>query len=187
MHSPERSHFSVLQHDVAERLSFLSTVWPANKAVDWFQGADKTPAHSRIKWRSNLRTDIPQNRVEVDGNPEAGYLIRNWSTALVMVGSEVELEELRGELGPDARDALAYIADDVPRVGVRYDGDRLFAVNEALQNVYGAMRIGRGPLVATMGIWSPDQDRFVGLRNIVADKTAAPVSTLHEMYPGIRI
>lgn len=159
--------------------------------ISLFTGS-KSPAYHQLDWRSGNMYSELRSTVEVPGDENAGRLARNWARALVMGVDRNIMDNLKAEGHPLKRqEAIAYVSEDVVHVGTLATG-LLFEVIHDEQNrdkeyLGVAMRLGRAPLQAAMGIWLPEERAFVGSEGVEVLNPAANVPTLHYDYPGVRL
>lgn len=174
----EKSHFSKTVLGLSERAQrSIGHTSLGAQAIRLFNGS-RAMNFIQADWYSELSlrgfsAEVTAT-VRVPGNPSAGWLTRNWNSALVMATPEEEIEKLH-ERTDNAyfQEAAAYIADDIVHVGVdpnpaRLTHDRLFGrvdLGHGLEKAI-ALRRGRGPLVATMGLWLPGERAFVGVESL---------------------
>lgn len=139
-------------------------------------------AYRQHNWYSANITSEIRGVVVASGDPAAGRLARNWNTAVVMACKLDEIKEL--EQNHAAKEAVAYISEDIVHVGIRPIDYYMFK-QIAPNKVATAMRIGKAPLRAMMGVYLPDEQHFIG-----ADSTEVidRVPVLHDLtinYPGV--
>jgi len=143
-----------------------------------------SPAYGQLDWRAPHMSRI-RGTVAVSGDRYAGRLPRNWNRAMVMAFPIEELEDLKAHASTIAHEeAVAYISERVVHVGTKATQGYLFErLNEEEMAI--GMRIGRGPLEATPGIWLPDREAFSSVKHVRVVEAAIPVSALISEYPGM--
>ena len=156
---------------------------PAYMKLSWFKLPDLDP--ESISW---ART--------VPGDPEAGGFPRNWNNAAILgvhQGALANLQAHEPESGRWAKDAVAYEADGVVRVGVNPEDDRIFGGvgrEDQAGMLTVAMRLGKGPLRATMGHFQPVTgelfvpDSIVVLEEHIPNKEIGPPDYPHTRLAG---
>jgi hypothetical protein len=187
MAKPENLRFSErkLALDGGERFmrSFGHTAL-GSKVIRATTGS-RSPVYRQTDWFSQgISHDIRDTAI-VPGDPRAPMLRRNWNQVAIFAATEAELVDLKDQAGPDPfKEAVAFVAEDVVRVGVKSTEGYLFE-NLTEEEVAIAMRLGRGPLEATMGLWLPDDRHFVSVENIRVVEAAVYQSSLPSDYPGV--
>ena len=193
MSNNEKPHFPRLTLGLAERASRNQI----GRGVAKIVAGSSSRSYLQGEWYSELSlADISTNvrkTAKVPGDSTAGWLPRNWANAMVMATPEEDLQKLyeETEYSPDHmfshQQAVAYIADDVVHVGIapfyimhRKMAEfhslfgRLEPTGEDKSERAVAMRIGQGPLEATMGVWLAEDRHFVGVETlrVVADSVS---------------
>jgi hypothetical protein len=106
---------------------------------------------------------------------------------MVMAFPVEELEELKEYAVAVAHEeAIAYTSEKVVHVGTKATRGYLFEQLSEEEMAIG-MRLGRGPLQATAGIWLPETESFVSVRHLRVVETAIPVNALIYEYPGMAL
>jgi len=182
MSETSRPAFSKGVLDLAERFQrAVGHTELGSKVVRAFTGSTSI-AYRQLDWFSAGVTSETRGVVVAPGDPPAGRLARNWNTAVIMA---CELEEIKEyEQEPDAKEAVAYISEDVVHVGTRPIDHYMFKQIEPGKAAM-AMRVGRAPLQAMMGVYVPGERHFIGAGSTeVIDR----VPVLHDLtinYPGV--
>lgn len=187
----EQPHFSSRVLDVAEK---AQRVFGRTSVGRWVTGSD-APAYLRLEW---FRLDVDPGSLhwarEVEGDPEAGRLPRNWNNAAILGVGKDDLAGMSAHepgAGQWAKDAVAFESDGVVRVGINPEGDRIFGGTtqtgqEGMLTV--AMRLGRGPLRATMGHFQPGSGEFFTPSGIVVLEEHIPNEAITAPdYPHTRL
>lgn len=153
-----------------------------SRVVRAFTGSSSM-AYRQYDWYSAGITSEVKGVILAPGDPEAGRLARNWKTALVMA---CDLEEIRGhqEEHTGAQEAIAYISEDVVHVGVR-PVDYYAFKQISPDKLATAMRIGRAPLQAMMGLYLPDERHFIGAGSTESIDRMPVRHDLTINYPGV--
>lgn len=181
---PEDPHFSSTVLDLSERVQqAIGHTKVGGRIVGVFTGST-SPVYRQLDWRSqNIKKEV-KGTVKVAGDPQAGRLARNWNESLLMAASEEGVGRLKDQAGAAPyKEAVAYVSESVVHVGTLATEDYLFTeIAEEKRAI--AMRRGRGPLQATMGLWLPEDRMFLGAEDVWA-VDAIPVSALPSKYPGV--
>jgi hypothetical protein len=189
MSNREKPHFSKQTLDISERIhQVLSPRRLGSKAVSVFTGSDY-PLYRQLDWHSGSDVNWTNvyNTVRVPGDQEAGLFRRNWRSAIVMSAKIEELEEIHEHpLTDEGQEAVAYISEGVVRVGIKPNDSPLFEDLNGEERAV-AMRIGKGPLEATMGLWAPVERVFVGVNWLRLVEPKEGISALTTEYPGIAL
>jgi hypothetical protein len=189
----EQPHYSAKTLDLGERAQHL---FGGTAPMRWAMRS-KTPAYLRLEWFSLPDVD-PEDLAwadEVPGDPKAGRLPRNWHNAAILGVSRGDLARLGAHDQVSqhyAKDAVAYEADGVVRVGINPESDHIFGgltsgENNGDKMLAVAMRLGRGPLKAAMGHYQPDEERLLIPEGIVVLDQSMPVSQIPVHYPNTRL
>jgi len=124
-----------------------------------------SPNEIRAAWYANVHAEAEQ-WVSVPGDPNAGGWPRGWLNAMVMSTTEEEVQDLDDTYRrSDAREAVAYRSEEIVHVGIHPNQVALFGrlrKERFLDEWAAGMRIGRGPLEASMGVWLPGEEAFIG-------------------------
>jgi hypothetical protein len=159
--------------------------------INAFSGSS-SPGTVRGDWYSNIAEPEINSVIKVAGNPNAGWLARNWNTAMIMATPLEELVALYDEVNSaEQRHAVAYVTDDIVHVGIRAKGHTIgFGKINEREDRAVALRLGRGPLEATMGVWLPDERTFVSVSSVRVVETDCPVSAVGSKngpYPSVSL
>jgi hypothetical protein len=187
MSTTEESHFSKFQLDLSERIGNTAL---GRSIAKPFVGS-VSPAYRQLDWYSRNITYEIKSIERFHGDPLATKLPRFWTRAAVMASLEEEvndLKETRGIVPPDHQEAVAYLSDDIWHVGIDHDQSPILGkLNK--HDLAIAMRLGKGPLIATMGLWSPIERHFVSVPNVEVINPWVYVGTFHqslyEKYPSV--
>jgi hypothetical protein len=146
-----------------------------------------SPNYQQLDWFSHDVDSTVHNTVMVGGNHRAAKLARNWDMAMIMGTPDDELDELAA-LGVGQKEAVGYISDEVLHVGVApgdEDESMLFGGHKSEPWSTVAMRKGRGPLEATMGVWLPEDRLFISVRELYIVKPDIHIGMLEQQYPKL--
>jgi len=124
---------------------------------DRIGGAD-VDAYTPVRWRYNgMAVKNVSNWVEIEGNPEHGNTPKNYRETAILA---VDSEELNGleEFARPSRPAVAYACGKAVVVGIFPEG-RDF--NRTVREAAVGMRIGKGELRASVGIWRPSTQAYI--------------------------
>lgn len=171
---------------VSERFQHTAGHTRFGKAVTRAFTGSTSPMYEQLYWTShNIRTVAGQD-VELFGDFDAGRLARNWQRAGVLATSADELARLKDEHA-DAwhHEALAYYVGRSIHVGFRAETGLLTEIDNTRQAV--AMRIGREPVMATVGLWLPAERTFVGSSDVTVERHNLPIANLPQVYPDVRL
>jgi hypothetical protein len=186
----ERPHFSkrfLIASEHAQRTIGQTSIGRSlTKAV----AGSSYPLYRQLDWHT---PDYPYNppdlraTIKVPGDRNAGRVPRFWRMATVIAFPTEELEELRIEnfKSPQKR-AVSYVAENTVHVGTQPNEGYLFE-RYTKNELAIAMRLGKGPLEATVGLWLPDERTFESVGQLRVVEAAIPVSALVEQYPGIKL
>lgn len=155
-----------------------------------------SPVYTRLEWQSMPDVD-PESidwAEDVPGDPDAGFLARNWKTAAVLGTSRQALASL-GAHHPDsqsyARDAVAYDHDGIVVVGMNPESPHLFGGTPAWYNgddiLTIAMRRGTGPLRAAMGLYREDEGLMVPEEAAIVVQPSIPNRALPDKFPHTQL
>lgn len=145
-----------------------------------------SPMFRQLVYQSKDVSSSIAETVSVEGDKFAGRFPRRWPKAIIMAIELKRLSELKAEAyeeGALCKEAVAYIADDVVHVGSKRTEGILFTKLN-YYDVAIAMRRGRGPLQATMGIWLPETRHFEGVSGVKVVEPSVQISALTHDYPG---
>ncbi|MDB5175169.1 MAG: hypothetical protein JWM81_27 [Candidatus Saccharibacteria bacterium] len=197
MATNERPHFSERLLHIGEQAQHAIGQSALSKSVVRTLTGSRSPAYRQVVWQSRgvLLEDQDVETVHVAGNPNSALLARNWNIAAIIASEVVLLDNIRTEYAQfKFQDAVAYIADGTAHVGILPDS------SEALFGVYAenpddeitipaeraiAMRLGKGPLEVTMGIWVPSERLYVGAESVRVVEPIVPVDAVARDYPGV--
>jgi hypothetical protein len=189
MSYPEKPHLSNATLSRSERLQQKFGNNRLGRAATRLAVGSRSPAYRQSIWRSESISALVLSTVKVPGDPSSGKLARNWDSALVMAVTDDDYAKLEKQVNhrEPFEDAIAYISEDVVHVGTQAIREgHLFAYISA-EDLAVAMRIGRGPLEATMGLWLPEQRAFVGAENVHIVEAKLPVNELPSKCPGLHL
>jgi hypothetical protein len=188
MSQAEQPHFSERTLNLAETSQRLlgSLGQPLVRAIS----GSSSPAYIQLEWSKQDQLNIDDYTwVGVPGDPQAGKIPRNWRRAAVLGTQWGALSKLYDKIDEPvhAMEALAFVADDSIRVGVKENGYSLFRSllrpNENGKYAAVAMRLGRGPLQATMGLWLPEKEQLLAADDIEVITPSTSVRQLSSQYP----
>jgi hypothetical protein len=189
MSNPERNHFGKTVLDLSERAHHALGHSLVGKAVTRAVTGSQYPGYRQLDYFSrNVTSDI-KNTVRVSGDPNAGIVPRFWYRALIMSTPQEELNDLLIDMRSNSKhspqEAIAYISEGTVHVGAPYEQKALFGFYKDERAV--AMRLGKGSLEATMGLWIPEERHFTSVENLNVVAPGAAVRTLAVNYPGLNI
>jgi len=148
----------------------------------------RSPAYRQLDWFSqDINKARIKNTITVPGVSQAAMLPRNWDLAMVMATTDNELERIHEQVGRGSySDAVAYISEDVVHVGIGRHGSLFGRLNDEERAI--AMRRGRGPLEAMMGLFMHNRELFVGvevLRLVEETVHIGNLSPKSQVYPEV--
>ena len=182
MADPEKPHFSNTTLGVSERLQQVL----GGRLMSVFSGSD-SPNYRQLNWFSRRIETSIQSTINVPGNLLAGRLPRSWDIAVIMATRDEELDKLTS-YGDDQQEAVAYISKGVVHVGTHPEGDNLFGfLDDNFEECAIAMRLGRGPLEATMGMWFPHDRHFMSVGSARVDTPEIHINRLPDEHPGMSL
>jgi hypothetical protein len=161
-HRP-KDHFSERTLKTAEHAQ-KAAVWsrPGRAAVRLVTGSS-SPLYRQLQWRS-IRNErgLWMHPAEVAGDPTASLLPRNWQMAAIIATPHDALQDLIGinSRGAKPEPAIAYATKKNINVGTLPVAHETLFQQEGSEALI-AMRLGRGPLRAALGVWLPDQQAFI--------------------------
>lgn len=187
MTAVEKPHFSNPVLRASERARDLLWKSRIGRALDDVVSGSSSPAACKLSW-SSLRIEqgrLTGGAIEVPKDPHAGILPRGWTRSVIIAAELEELDWLYENAGSEPQhQAVGYIAKNTLHVGFNPEGS-LFDQSDKEAAV--AMRLGRGSLIATMGLWLPGRRYFAGVTNPKAVETNFPIGALHTQYPSVRL
>lgn len=144
-----------------------------------------SPAYVQLSWGKQPQTDPSHlSWVEIPGNAEAGRIPRHWPTAAIIGTPSSMLTKIQPR-STEVSQAVAYMADDdIVRVGVLPEGKRFGYASKAEHEAI-AMRVGSGALRATMGLWLPESQQFIGPEEVVVLQTEVAIDKITRQYPDV--
>jgi hypothetical protein len=180
----EKNHFSSSVLEVSEVMHNALGHSTVGKVLTKAIAGSQSSSYRQMDWTSRNITYRIKSTIKVPGDPEAGIVPRYWNRAAIMASPKHRVRDLNDYKG--GKEAIAYISDEVVHVGVLATEGALFGeLNE--EELAISMRLGKGRLEATMGIWLPDDREFLGVRNVRLVETSAFVPSLATNYPGISL
>jgi hypothetical protein len=186
----EQPHFSRRGLTAAERAQRVLGQTTIGRSLTKAVAGSSYPLYRQLDWHS---PDYPFNppdleaTINVPGDKHAGIVPRFWHKAMVMAFPTEDLEKLRQDnfRSPQKR-AVAYVADNTVHVGTQANEGYLFE-RLTKNELTVAMRLGKGPLEATAGLWLPDERTFESVEHLRVVEEAIPITALVEKYPGIKL
>ncbi len=146
-------------------------------------------AYTPVRWLyTGMPTDTVRNWVTVPGRGDAGRTPRGYRQVAVLACDAAQIT-LMHEDDRQAHDAVAYALGKAVMIGVLPE-HRLFYPTELGEKLVG-MRLGRGDLVASMGVWSPGSGVYtptespVRLANTMLAQNAAVEIPIVEVFSGL--
>ena len=189
MAGTEEPHFSKTVLDLSERTHQAIGHSKVGKAVTKAITGSPYPGYRQLDWYSRGVTSEVKSTIKVPGDPHAGIVPRFWNRAAIMAMPRSDIrkvEQTRDLLPPSYKEAVAYISDDVVHVGTMATESFLFELLNKEERAT-AMRLGKGPLEATMGLWIPKERHFISFDNVRVVEPAVFVSSLPQDYPGLAL
>jgi hypothetical protein len=184
----EGSHFPLGVLDIAERAQQAAGHTRAGRAVTRLIAGSRSPAYQQLDWRSRYVKRIGGEIVVTPADPDAGKLPRSWDRAAILAAPAEEIARLKEEVDGPHQEALAYMTNDVTHVGTREDAAPLFSeLPESEGEVAVAMRLGRAPLRAAMGLWLPADRIFLGAQGPYLAESFIDTTAIATEYPGIAL
>lgn len=193
---PEKPHFSKAVLNTSERAQRMLGKIGA-PLVNMVTGSSFSE-YVQLQWAKQPHLNPEDFEwCEVPGDPDAGLVPRFWKKAAVL-GVSVESYHSAWRTADTDKDgsrlhermlqAVAYEAEGTIRIGTR-QGNRTFqefGVDHVWTDTI-AMRLGRGPLKATMGLWFPDRQELVIPDGVRVLEAALPIEDLADAYPYTRL
>jgi hypothetical protein len=197
MAANEKPHFSERVLSISEQAQHaIGHSAVSQAAVRAFTGS-RSPAYRLLDWQSKgvQMEDHEIETVKVPGNPNATRLSRYWNVAAVIASEVALLDTIKNEYAQfEIQEAVAYFTDGTAHVGTLqaaegqlfqpYAEDQNDEITIPAERVI-AMRLGKGPLEATMGIWVAEQRLFVASESIRVIEPIVPVDAVARDYPGV--
>jgi hypothetical protein len=145
---------------------------------------DEAP-YVQLDWE---RTDTDPSAIDwvsFPGDPEAGPNRQDWKGIGVLATNKARFDEQQAET--DSYHAVVFRdPDGIVHVGYRPDGQSFFGVEALHPGQYRVgMRIGELTLMASMGLWSPEDRHFTPVDTDAAAR--ATRDRIREDHPGISI
>lgn len=183
--SPDRNHFGKRVLDISERAHRALGHTAAGRAVTSLVAGSSYDGYRQLDWYSRNITSEVKTTIKVPGDPKAGPVPRFWKNAAVLAAPSEEVENLRGR---HYKEAVAYLSEGVLHVGALATEWALLE-HLSLKERAIAMRLGRGPLEATMGIWLPNEKHFISVENIRTVEESIPIDNLAQRFarPGLAL
>lgn len=182
----DKSHFSERTLDIAETGQRL--LGRLGRPVVRALTGSSFPAYTQLKWSKQEHLDPDDYKwCHVDGDPGAGLLPRFWSKAAIIGASSAEFMEFYNEHKKENIDqAAVFVSDGVMRVGTEprlamsMFGRRVEGQNA--NNVL-AMRIGKGTLQASIGLWLRDEQELFVPDSLTLIEEHVPINELEPLDP----
>lgn len=188
----EKPHFSKRNLDMREQAQRIF----GRTSVGRWAARSNVPAYLRLEW---FKLDVDPESLHwartVPGDPRAGRrLERNWHNAAILGVDASELASLGAHDHANdrwAKDAVAFETEGIVRIGINPESDQIFggARREGQAGMLTvAMRLGRGPLNATMGHYQPDTGQLFTPNHIVVLEERIPNAEIGPPdYPHTRL
>jgi hypothetical protein len=185
----DRNHYSKRQLSWAERTQELigrSGVGKVGKNLINITNGSRHPGYLQLNWFSKRVDADVKAKIHVEGDQRAGLLPRLWMQSVLL---QVDRAEIEGMLEDNrgSQEATAYMSEDVAHVG-RLGNKRngiLKATSPEASAV--AMRLGKGSLDATVGIWIPEERHFESVQGVEVVEYPIHIDDLADRYPGINL
>lgn len=185
MTTPEKPHYTKGQQAFGERARRLLDRTRMGRAVSRAFNVPNYPYSHYMSWDSrDITAQVTATADNLKGDREAGWLAVDWLKAMIMASPADELSRLQREVDQPNEEAVAFFSKNVWRVGTSFAGNPLFEKLN-VQEMTMAMMLGRGPLVASMGVWVPSERTFVGVNKLRVVEPAIYISALPSEYPGM--
>jgi len=183
----ERPHFSNRVLTASERAQRVLGQTTIGRSITKAVAGSSYPFYRQLDWHTPDTYSDLRATINVPGDRNAGRVPRFWHMATVVAFPTEDLEELRTEnfKSPQKR-AVAYVAENTVHVGTQPNEGYLFE-RYTKDELAIAMRLGKGPLAAAVGLWLPEERTFESVGQLRVVEAAIPVSALVEQYPGIKL
>ncbi|HMH31286.1 MAG TPA: hypothetical protein VK534_02310 [Methylomirabilota bacterium] len=173
----EKSHFSREALDAGDRIGSIPVVGSLLRELS---SGSNSPAATRATWFKIDNDPKYLDTTTVSGDKRAGRLPRNWNTAAVF-----SIPERYMDVKEDFQDgvpAVAYVSDGGVRVGVLPKDEDFNFIEQRYGRYQMAMRLGRGPLTASMGLWRPEANDLLTM-SIFVDEPSIDIDFLPRRFP----
>ncbi|HUC89887.1 MAG TPA: hypothetical protein VMR45_03725 [Patescibacteria group bacterium] len=166
--------------------SMLANALP--KPASFVVKAEDAPSYTPIRWRHwGLSAGGYRGEwAHFDGVKTAGLTPRNYAAAAIVLVDREKIDQFADRHGPRVQQAVAYRLGSAVMFGVSPKHDEIFGLEAPEAEDYSvAMRIGRGPLDAGVGLWLPNRyDRiFLPLENGVRPGPIMPIAEVPASIP----
>jgi hypothetical protein len=192
----EKPHFSGKVLDAAERAQ--RTLDAIGAPVVNMVAGSSSPAYRQLRWAKQAHLNPHDFEwCEVPGDPSAGLLPRFWKNAVVLGVNPDTMRSARAansNRGERVDQAIVYEHNGI-RVGVSSDDDDMIFGHQIIWDTPSrpgylpshdaatvAVRLGRGPLRVTMGLWFPDQKNLVVPSGVEIVEAGIPIDSLTDKY-----
>ena len=188
MSNSNKPFFSKNVLDVAERVQRAVGHSDAGRAVVRIFTGSPSPVYEQLNWRSQgAQADVP-SPVLAPGNIYAGKFVRHWYNAAIIGAARGEVADLKSDHeAAHPVEAITYKSSGIWHIGVMATDEALFAPIPHEPQVGVAMRVGSNDLTASMGLWLPEQEAFVGFESTRLVQATIPIGSIPGRYPSMRL
>jgi hypothetical protein len=167
--------------------SMIASVLP--KRANLVVKADNVPSYTTTRWRHwGSSADSFGEWAHFNGIGMAGLTPRNYGAAAIVLVDREKMDQFVDHHDPEMQQAVAYRLGSAVMFGVSPEHNELLGLETPDAEDYSvAMRIGRGPLDAGVGLWSPNHHHrlFLPLEEGVHSGTTMPIAEVPASIPLI--
>ena len=149
-----------------------------------FVTGSNSPAYVRLEVSKQPQLNPDEiDWCEIDADPEAGRMPRYRHNVAILAAIRTIYGgiEKKDMLTPGfTKDAIAWMSEGIVKIGTNPDADNLFGgtVIDDESKFALATRLTPDPVEATIGLWLPDREEFIGAKQVSVVRPSLPIAEL---------